>query len=96
MDKRHESLLPITEVRDMIAVARRFVQGEATILDLYGGAVACEYWARNLGMHAEIAALAAKWRDLAEAHWNEFGMLKNPPTRAEVCAELLRDLGELE
>ena len=67
------SLAPIPEVREMVAVAQRFVAGEVHFSHVLGPAELCAFWAKVHGAHPAIQALAAEWGLLADRVWNEWG-----------------------
>jgi hypothetical protein len=67
------SLIPIPEVRELVAVARRFVAGEVHFSHLLSPAESCVFWAKVHGAHPAIQALAAEWGLLADRAWNEWG-----------------------
>jgi hypothetical protein len=67
------SLIPVPEVRELVAVARRFVAAEVHFSHVLGPAESCVFWAKVHGAHPAIRALAAGWGLQADRVWNEWG-----------------------
>ena len=92
------SLAPIPEVREMVAVARRFVAGEVHFSHVLGPAESCSFWAKVHGAHPAIRALADEWGLLGDRVWNEWGQHGRGvhlPVEEFRC-QVAEDLGEVD
>ena len=88
------SLVPVPEVREMVAVARQFVEDEIHFSFLVGPIERCGWWARVHNVHPAIQTLAADWSLLVDRTWNEYGQHSNRLTVDELRKYLAQDLEE--
>lgn len=87
-----EMVVAVPEVREMVAAARRFVDGEIHFSALVGPIALCEWWSRMNGEHSAVHVLAKRWELLVDRTWNEYGQHPNPLTVEELRQELIRDI----
>jgi hypothetical protein len=88
------SLVPVPEVREMVAAVKQFVAGEIHFSFLVGPIERCAWWARVHGVHSAIQRLAADWLLLVDRTWNEYGQHSNRLTVEQLRQLLAQDLGE--
>ncbi len=89
-------VVAVPEVREMVAAARRFVDGEIHFSALVGPIALCEWWSRMNGEHSAVHDLAKRWELLVDRTWNEYGQHPNPLTVEELRQELIRDIEVLQ
>ena len=87
------SLVAVPEVREMVAVAKRFVAGEAHFSRMVAPTEACLWWARVHGSDPAVVALAAEWQLLADRVWNEYGQHGQSLPVEEFRRRVAADLG---
>ena len=85
-------VVAVPEVREMVAAARKFVDGELHFSALVGPIALCEWWSRVNGEHSAVHVLAKRWELLVDRTWNEYGQHANSLTVDELRQELLRDI----
>jgi hypothetical protein len=88
------SYIPVPEVREMVAVARRFVAGEVHFSAMVGPAESCHWYAKVHNSHPAIRQLAADWQHGADLVWNEWGQHQAPISVEEYRRRVAGDLGE--
>ena len=90
------SLVPLPEVRRMVAIAQQYIEGDVHFSHLVGPAGDCEWWARVHDVHPAIRALAAEWSLLADRVWNEYHQYPVSLPEAEFRQRVAADLGQVE
>ena len=88
------SLVPVPELRVMIATAKQFVANEVHFSFLVGPARECAWWAKVHGLHPAIQQLATDWQLGADLTWNEYWQHAIPITVDEFRSRVAADLGE--
>jgi len=68
----------------MIAVAGRFVRGEAHFSELAGAAMRLEHAAKAFAAPPIILQMAREWVLMTDRCWNEYNQHANPITVAEL------------
>jgi hypothetical protein len=77
---------------EMVASARKFVDGEFQFSALVDPIASCKWWFRVNGEHSAINVLTKRWELLVDRTWNEYGQHANSLTVDEMRQELLRDI----
>ncbi|HZN66341.1 MAG TPA: hypothetical protein VFB66_13715 [Tepidisphaeraceae bacterium] len=84
--------LPLPEFRELVATARRYIDGEIHFSHLAAPAMECRYWARVYGLHPAIQQFASDWCHRVDQAWNEWGQheqsLPEPELRRRIAADL--------
>ena len=89
-----ETVLALDEVREMVAAARRYVNGEIHFSRLAAPTLNCRFWARVFNLHPAIQDLARRWTAWVDQRWNEWGQHPVSLTDKELRTLLANDLGE--
>ena len=92
MSPKLSAIQQIPEIREMIAAAQRYVDGETDFWPFYYAALSCGRMAAQRGIDSQAGALCREWRDAAENCRNEFGLSKHPITEQELKEVLRRSL----
>src|SRR5205814_10732598 len=83
--------LPIPEVREMVATAKRYIEGEIHFSYLAGPTMECKYWAKVYGLRPAIQELASDWCLWVDQCWNEFGQHKESLPESELRRRIAAD-----
>ena len=86
------SLIPVPEVREMVAVAKEYAAGKIHFSYMVGPTEHCVWWARVHGVHPAILALAKEWQLMADQVWNEWGQHADRLPEAEYRRRVTADL----
>lgn len=85
--------LPLPEVREMVAAAVRYINGDIHFSYLVGPTTDCRYWAKVYGLHPAIQQLASDWSLWVDQVWNEWGQHKESLPESELRRRIATDLG---
>ena len=88
------SLVPVPEVRELVATAKQFVAGEVHFSHVVAPAERCAWWAKVHDVHPAILELAAEWGLLADRVWNEYGQHGPALPVEEFRRQVAWDLGD--
>lgn len=90
-----DSIASVPEVRRLVAIAKKYVNGECHFLELLAVTVAVEMWANRSNSHPAIRAMASEWSQWIGQAWNEWGLNDNPMPESELRQRIAEDLGGL-
>lgn len=94
--RRHEPpirTLPLPEVREMVATALRYINGEIHYSYLVGPTSDCRFWAKVYRLHPAIQQLASDWSLWVDQVWNEWKQHPVSLPESELRRRIAADLG---
>lgn len=81
--------VPISELRELLEAAQRYLDGACSIQELNGRVGALADAARLWNGHSVLFEIADDWSGMVDRRWNEWGHVIDPVSEAQFRAWLI-------